>query len=67
MEKKNNEFDGFLLVKEVALLLRVSKRYVYRLIREKNLPCHQMAKDGKMLFDKTEVLNWLKINSNSNS
>jgi len=67
MKNKNNEFDGFLLVKEVALLLRVSKRYVYRLIHEKNLPCHQMGKGGKMRFDKTEVLNWLKINSNPNN
>ena len=59
MDRIKNEFDGFLLVKEVALLLRVSKRYVYRLIHEKNLPCHQMGEGGKMLFDKTEVLNWL--------
>ena len=63
----SNPLPTFLTITEVAKLLRVTNRTIYWLRRHKQFPGTPLGDKGKLLFDKTEVLNWLKINSNPNN
>ncbi len=53
--------ERFLSVEEIVPYLGVSKRSIYRLIKEKGLPAYKI---GKLIrLKKTEVEKWLKSNN----
>lgn len=51
----------FLTTREVAELLRLKERKVYDLAAEQSIPCTRAT--GKLLFPKSEVLQWLRQHS----
>ena len=56
--------ERLLNVKEVALTLNISKKYVYSLVSEGKLPCLKLA--NKYLFSTKEVENFVKSNISTN-
>ncbi len=50
--------ESLLTLKEVAELLKGSTSTIRRFVHNLGLPCHRIG--GRLLFDKTEVLDWLK-------
>ena len=51
--------DKYYGVDEVADYLRVSKQTIYNMIKNKGMPCRQPVQNGKILFDITEIDEWL--------
>jgi excisionase family DNA binding protein len=48
----------FLEVKEVAILLRISKRTVYDWVSQRKIPFRKAG--DRTLFDRDEILDWTK-------
>lgn len=62
----NSEEKDVLTVEEVAVILRVSKSTVYRMVKEYKIPALHIA--GRMIrFPKETFLIWLNSGSFSNS
>ncbi len=58
MEKEEPQTE-YLSVKEACDLLKVSSRTLERW-RQVGMPYIQVTKRGRVLFDKEEILSWLK-------
>jgi excisionase family DNA binding protein len=48
----------FLEVKEVSILLRISKRTVYDWVSQRNIPFRKAG--DRTLFNRDEILDWTK-------
>jgi excisionase family DNA binding protein len=53
-----NQLPKFLEVKEVAILLRISKRTVYDWVSQRKIPFRKAG--DRTLFDRDEILDWTK-------
>ena len=51
--------DKYYGTDEVAEYLGVSKKTIYNMIKNKGMPCRQLVQNGKILFDITEIDEWL--------
>lgn len=55
-------------VKECADFLRVEPQWVRKRIKAGKIPFHRLAKNGKILFRRSEVLEWFdRFKNNSSS
>jgi len=52
------KMNKLLILKEVAILLRVSVSTVRRYVHNVGLPCHRIG--GRLLFDEEEIEDWVK-------
>ena len=48
----------FITLKQVSELLQASERWIRRLVKENKIPSYKVG--GKRLFDKQEVIDWIK-------
>jgi excisionase family DNA binding protein len=46
-------------IKELTEYLNISKQTIYKLIKEKKIPFHQIN-NGKFLFNKNEIIKWIE-------
>jgi excisionase family DNA binding protein len=53
-----NPLPKFLEVKEVAILLRISKRTVYDWVSQRKIPFRKAG--DRTLFDRDEILDWTR-------
>ncbi len=53
-----NQLPQFLEVKEVAALLRVSRRTIYDWVSQRKIPFRKAG--DRTLFDRDEILDWTK-------
>lgn len=56
---KNVDVDNLIDITECSKMLKTSKHYIYQLTSKKKIPHYKLA-DRKILFDKTEIKNWVK-------
>ena len=52
------ELPRFLIVEEVASLLRCKKRTIYDMVEQDRIPYRKVG--GRLLFDVDEVIEWTK-------
>jgi excisionase family DNA binding protein len=51
--------SNYMTVKELSKLLKISVSHIYTMTSKKSIP-HIKLLGKKVLFDKDEILNWLK-------
>jgi excisionase family DNA binding protein len=56
-EKKRTVEESFLTVRDVARLLRMSKRWVHERTRRREIPCYRFG--TALRFSRTEILDWI--------
>jgi PTS system nitrogen regulatory IIA component len=58
VQKRTNKDMVNLSVKDVAGLLRVSEKTIYRMIRDETIPCFRVG--GQWRFDRREISSWIE-------
>jgi excisionase family DNA binding protein len=59
--EKLETLQVFITVKTLSDWIKISSKVIYRLIDKKEIPYIKIG--GKYLFDKQQIVDWLKLNS----
>jgi excisionase family DNA binding protein len=59
--EKLETLQVLITVKNLSDWIKISSKVIYRLIDKKEIPYIKIG--GKYLFDKQQILDWLKLNS----
>jgi excisionase family DNA binding protein len=59
--EKLETLQVLITVKTLSEWIKISSKVIYRLIDKKEIPYIKIG--GKYLFDKQQIVDWLKINS----
>jgi excisionase family DNA binding protein len=59
--EKLETLQVLITVKNLSDWIKISSKVIYRLIDKKEIPYIKIG--GKYLFDKQQILEWLKLNS----
>lgn len=59
--EKLETLQVLITVKSLSDWIKISSKVIYRLIDKKEIPYIKIG--GKYLFDKQQILEWLKLNS----
>jgi excisionase family DNA binding protein len=52
--------EGFMSISEAADLLKLKSGSIYNLVNKQGIPFHKKQGSNRILFVKSELLNWLK-------